>query len=152
MVSAWLLPAGVSMPSFWLGLLLIILFALRLGWLPSGGSHGFSSVILPAITLGAGQAGHLTRITRSSMLEVIRQDYLRTARAKGVSERVVIYKHALKNALIPIITIFGSTLGNAFGGAVAIETVCLARCGTLDCVCNNHRDIPLQRDASCYLP
>jgi len=120
MVTAML---GLSMPSFWLGLLLIILFSLKLGLLPSGGSDGFSSMILPAITLGAGQAGNLTRITRSSMLEVIRQDYLRTARAKGVSENKVIYKHALKNALIPIITIFGSTLGNALGGAVAIETV-----------------------------
>ncbi len=114
---------GLSMPSFWLGLLLIIGFSLKLGLLPSGGSAGFASVILPAITLGAGQAGNLTRITRSSMLEVIRQDYLRTARAKGVNEKKVIYKHALKNALIPIITIFGSTLGNALGGAVAIETV-----------------------------
>src|SRR5690606_20356898 len=99
------------------------LFSLKLGWLPSGGSTGITSLILPAVTLGAAQAGNLTRITRSSMLEVIRQDYLRTARAKGVSENKVIYKHALKNALIPIITIFGSTLGNAFGGAVAIETV-----------------------------
>lgn len=114
---------GVSMPSFWLGLLLILLFSLRLGWLPSGGSSGFASIILPAVTLGAAQAGNLTRITRSSMLEVIRQDYLRTARAKGVSERDVINKHALKNALIPIITILGSTFGNALGGAVVIETV-----------------------------
>jgi len=114
---------GVSMPAFWLGLLLILLFSLKLGWLPSGGSAGFLSIILPAITLGAAQAGNLTRITRSSMLEVIRQDYLRTARAKGVSERNVINKHALKNALIPIITILGSTFGNALGGAVVIETV-----------------------------
>ncbi len=111
------------MPAFWLGILLILLFSLKLGWLPSGGSSGFSSIILPALTLGAAQAGNLTRITRSSMLEVIRQDYLRTARAKGVSERHVINKHALKNALIPIITILGSTFGNALGGAVVIETV-----------------------------
>ena len=114
---------GVSMPAFWLGLLLILLFSLKLGWMPSGGSSGFISIILPAITLGAAQAGNLTRITRSSMLEVIRQDYLRTARAKGVNERNVINKHALKNALIPIITILGSTFGNALGGAVVIETV-----------------------------
>lgn len=114
---------GVSMPAFWLGLLLILLFSLKLGWMPSGGSSGFISIILPAITLGAAQAGNLTRITRSSMLEVIRQDYLRTARAKGVNERTVINKHALKNALIPIITILGSTFGNALGGAVVIETV-----------------------------
>ena len=114
---------GVSMPAFWLGILLILLFSLKLGWLPSGGSSGFSSIIVPALTLGTAQAGNLTRITRSSMLEVIRQDYLRTARAKGVSERHVINKHALKNALIPIITILGSTFGNALGGAVVIETV-----------------------------
>lgn len=114
---------GVSMPAFWLGILLILLFSLKLGWLPSGGSSSFKSIILPALTLGTAQAGNLTRITRSSMLEVIRQDYLRTARAKGVSERHVIYKHALKNALIPIITILGSTFGNALGGAVVIETV-----------------------------
>lgn len=96
MVAAML---GVSMPSFWLGLLLIIAFSLNLGWFPSGGSGGLAFIILPAITLGAGQAGHMTRITRSSMLDVIRQDYLRTARAKGVSEKQVIRKHALKNAL-----------------------------------------------------
>lgn len=120
MVTAML---GLSMPGFWLGLLLILFFSHQLGWLPSGGSDGFASLILPAIALGAGQAGSLTRITRSSMLDVIRQDYLRTARAKGVSEKVVIRKHALKNALIPIITVFGSTLGNLLGGAVAIETV-----------------------------
>lgn len=114
---------GVSMPAFWLGLLLILLFSLKLGMLPSGGSEGLASMILPALTLGTAQAGNLTRITRSSMLEVIRQDYLRTARAKGVSEKSVINKHALKNALIPIITILGSTFGNALGGAVVIETV-----------------------------
>lgn len=120
MVTAML---GLSMPGFWLGLLLILFFSHQLGWFPSGGSSGFVSLILPAIALGAGQAGSLTRITRSSMLDVIRQDYLRTARAKGVSEKMVIRKHALKNALIPIITVFGSTLGNLLGGAVAIETV-----------------------------
>ena len=122
-VSMVLSMLGMSMPAFWLGLLLIIVFSLQFGWFPSGGSTGWISLVLPAITLGMGQAGNLTRITRSSMLEVIRQDYLRTARAKGVPEKTVIRKHALKNALIPIITVFGSTLGNALGGAVAIETV-----------------------------
>ena len=120
MVTAML---GVSMPGFWLGLLLIMWFSLKLGWFPSGGDGSFKYLVLPAIALGAGQAGSLTRITRSSMLDVIRQDYLRTARAKGVSEKQVIRKHALKNALIPIITVFGSTFGNLLGGAVAIETV-----------------------------
>lgn len=133
---------GVSMPGFWLGLLLIMWFA-PLG-LPSGGSGSFVHLILPAIALGAGQAGSLTRITRSSMLDVIRQDYLRTARAKGVSEKQVIRKHALKNALIPIITVFGSTLGNLLGGAVAIETVfSWPGIGRLTVNAVNQRDITL---------
>ena len=114
---------GVSMPAFWMALLLILLFSSKLGILPSGGDNGFASLIMPAIALGTSQAGSLTRITRSGMLDVLSSDYLRTARAKGVPEKTVIRKHALKNALIPIITIFGSNLGNALGGAVAIETV-----------------------------
>ncbi len=114
---------GLSMPNFWLGLLLIILFALKLGWFPSGGNVGFKSIILPAFTVGAGLAALLTRTTRSSMLDVIRQDYLRTARAKGVPEKVIIRKHALRNALIPIITIFGVQFSNVLGGSVLAETV-----------------------------
>lgn len=141
MVTAML---GLSMPGFWLGLLLILFFSHQLGWLPSGGSGGIVHLILPAIALGAGQAGSLTRITRSSMLDVIRQDYLRTARAKGVSEKMVIRKHALKNALIPIITVFGSTLGNLLGGAVAIETVfSWPGIGRLTVSAINTRDITL---------
>lgn len=114
---------GLSMPNFWLGLLLIILFSLKLHWFPSGGNNGFKSIILPAFTVGAGLAALLTRTTRSSMLDVIRQDYLRTARAKGVSEKNVIRKHALRNALIPIITIFGVQFSNVLGGSVLAETV-----------------------------
>ncbi len=114
---------GLSMPNFWLGLLLIILFALKLGWFPSGGNVGFKSIILPAFTVGAGLAALLTRTTRSSMLDVIRQDYLRTARAKGVPEKTIIRKHALRNALIPIITIFGVQFSNVLGGSVLAETV-----------------------------
>jgi len=114
---------GLSMPNFWLGLLLMLLFALKLGWFPSGGAEGFASVILPAVTVGVGLAALLTRTTRSSMLDVLRQDYLRTARAKGVSERKVIYHHALRNALIPIITIFGVQFSNVLGGSVLAETV-----------------------------
>ena len=114
---------GLSMPNFWLGLLLIILFALKLGWFPSGGNVGFKSIILPAFTVGASLAALLTRTTRSSMLDVIRQDYLRTARAKGVPERTIIRKHALRNALIPIITIFGVQFSNVLGGSVLAETV-----------------------------
>lgn len=141
MVTAML---GLSMPGFWLGLLLILFFSHQLGWLPSGGSGGIVHLILPALALGAGQAGSLTRITRSSMLDVIRQEYLRTARAKGVSEKMVIRKHALKNALIPIITVFGSTLGNLLGGAVAIETVfSWPGIGRLTVSAINTRDITL---------
>lgn len=114
---------GLSMPNFWLGLLLIILFSLKLGWFPSGGNEGFKSIVLPAFTVGAGLAALLTRTTRSSMLDVIRQDYLRTARAKGVPERTIIRKHALRNALIPIITIFGVQFSNVLGGSVLAETV-----------------------------
>ena len=135
---------SVSMPAFWLGLLLIFALSYRIKIFPSGGSGTFKHLILPALTLGTEQAGNLTRITRSSMLDVIRQDYLRTARAKGVSEKQVIRKHALKNALIPIITVLGSTLGNAFGGAVAIETVfAWPGIGRLTVAAINSRDMTL---------
>ena len=114
---------GLSMPNFWLGLLLMLLFSLKLGWFPRGGAEGFRSVVLPAVTVGVVLAALLTRTTRSSMLDVLRQDYLRTARAKGVSERKVVYHHALRNALIPIITIFGVQFSNVLGGSVLAETV-----------------------------
>ncbi|WP_067517454.1 nickel ABC transporter permease [Endozoicomonas ascidiicola] len=114
---------GVSMPNFWLGLMMILLFAVNLGWVPSGGYSSWSSLIMPAITLGTGSAAIITRMTRSSMLEVIRQDYIRTARAKGVAENLVINRHALKNALIPVITVIGLQFGMLLGGAVLTETV-----------------------------
>ena len=114
---------GVSMPTFWLGLLLMLLFSLKLHWFPSGGTKGFASLVLPSITMGLNLAATMTRTTRSSMLDVLRADYLRTARAKGVSERKVILKHALKNALIPMITVFGSAFSYVLGGAVLVETV-----------------------------
>ncbi len=135
---------GLSIPNFWLGLMLIIAFALTLGWFPSIGNEGFRSIVLPAITLGTGHAALLTRTTRSCMLEVIRQDYLRTARAKGVSEGKVIRKHALKNALIPIITVMGTQLGLALGGAVLTETVfAWPGVGRLVVDAINARDIPM---------
>ncbi|WP_448820368.1 nickel ABC transporter permease [Cetobacterium sp.] len=114
---------GVSMPVFWLGLMLILAFSVHLRWLPSGGFDGLKSLILPSITLGVGSAAIITRMTRSSMLEVIRQDYIRTARAKGVAEKVVVNKHALKNALIPVITVVGLQFGGLLGGAVLTESV-----------------------------
>lgn len=114
---------GVATPNFWLGLMLILLFSVKLGWLPGGGMDGIKSLLLPAFTLGTGHAGLYTRITRSSMLEVIRQDYIRTARAKGLAEKVVILKHALKNSLIPIITVIGGQFGHSLGGAIVTEQV-----------------------------
>jgi peptide/nickel transport system permease protein len=114
---------GVSMPNFWLGLLLILLFSLHLGWLPVFGRGGIEHLILPAITLGTGMAAITTRLVRSSMLEVLRQDYIRTARAKGLNEKTVIGKHALKNALIPVVTVVGLQFGFLLEGAVIVEVI-----------------------------
>lgn len=115
---------GLSMPNYWLGLMLAVLFSQKLHWLPSGGDlQGIKSLILPAFTVGTGLMATMTRTTRSSMLDVIRQDYLRTARAKGVPEKKVINVHALRNALIPIITVIGTEMGKALGGAVVTENV-----------------------------
>lgn len=114
---------GLAMPNFWLGLLLIMLFAVNLNWLPATGAVGLKSLILPAITCGTGNMAALTRITRSSMLDVLKQDYLRTARAKGQSERKIITYHALKNAQIPIVTQIGIQMSTLIGGAVLTERV-----------------------------
>ena len=114
---------GVAAPVFWLALMLQLLFAVHLGWLPATGRGTFRHLILPAITLGLASAGLIARITRSSMLEVLRQDFITTARAKGLAEKVVVYKHAFKNALIPVVTIMGLQFGILLGGAVLTETV-----------------------------
>ena len=114
---------GISMPIFWLGLLLILIFAVKLHWLPSGGTGTLRHLILPAIALGSASAAVIARMTRASMLEVTRQDYIRTARATGYRERVVIFRHALKNAMIPVLTVFGLEFGYMLGGAVLTETV-----------------------------
>ena len=124
---------GVSIPSFWFGLMLILLFGLRLGWLPTGGMREnfdkfafidrLRHIILPAFVLAFGSMASKMRYMRSSMLEVIRQDYIRTARSKGLSNRVVIWKHAFRNALLPIITLLGMLIPNLIGGAVTVETV-----------------------------
>jgi len=115
---------GVSLPIFWLGLLLILLFSVYLGWLPSSGmDHGFTSLILPSVALGANYMANIMRTTRSSMLEAIRQDYVRTARSKGLSRGVVILRHALPNALMPTITVVGMNVGALLGGVVLTETV-----------------------------
>ena len=111
------------MPNFWIGLLLIILFSVQLKWLPASGASGWESVILPAITCGTGNMAALTRTTRSAMLDTLRQDYLRTARSKGAPERVVIWKHALRNAQIPIVTQIGNQCAALIGGALVTERV-----------------------------
>ena len=114
---------GVSMPPFWLGLLLILVFSVNLDVLPSSGVKTWDCWILPTITLGTAVAGIIMRMTRSSMLDVIRQDYIRTARAKGQKELVVILKHEFRNALIPIITVIGVQFGTLMAGAVLCENI-----------------------------
>ena len=135
---------GLAMPHFWLGLLLIIVFSLKLQWFPSGGDQTLSSIVLPAITIGTGLMATLTRTTRSSMLDVLKQEYLRTARAKGIPEKVVVMSHALRNALIPIITIIGTQLAGVLGGSVLTETVfAWPGVGRLIVDSLNMRDTPL---------
>jgi ABC-type dipeptide/oligopeptide/nickel transport system permease component len=114
---------GVSIPAFWLGLLLMLVFALWLDLLPSAGAGSWKNIILPGITLATWSLGTVARMTRASMIEVIGSDYIRTARAKGLGEATVVWSHALRNALIPIITMIGLRLGYMMGGAVATETV-----------------------------
>ncbi|MFN4189717.1 MAG: ABC transporter permease [Pseudothermotoga sp.] len=114
---------GVSMPIFWLGILLIIIFAVTLGWLPSGGKGGIEHIILPAITLGLATSAIIARMTRASMLEILNQDYVRTAKSFGLSKRRIVYKYVLRNALIPIITVIGLQFGYLLGGAVLTESV-----------------------------
>ena len=115
--------AGFTVPSFVLGLLLVLVFAVRLGWLPSGGEDSWRSAILPVITLGLGGAGILARFTRSAMLEVLGQHYIRTASAKGVPWRLVVRAHALPNAAIPTVTVVGFMVGSLIAGAVVVESV-----------------------------
>jgi peptide/nickel transport system permease protein len=115
--------AGISTPIFWSGLLLILLFSVRLEWLPAGGTGSLRHLVLPAVSLGLFGAGVLARQTRSGMLEVLGQDFVRTARAKGLPERAVVVKHALKNALIPVVTVLGDQFGRLLGGAILTETV-----------------------------
>ncbi len=142
---------GVSAPSFWKGLLLMLIFAYLLGWLPASGmgesffsADGLKRMIMPAITLGTGTAAVMARMTRSSMLEVLNQDYIRTARSKGLSERNVVYRHALRNALIPVVTLIGLQLGVLMGGAVITEQVfAWPGVGTLVINGINARDYPM---------
>jgi len=147
---------GISIPSFWLGLALILVFSVQLGWLPSGGytplwedvGQGLRTLILPAVSLGSMQAALIARMTRSSMLEVLRQDYVRTAKAKGVQDWWVIVKHALKNAMIPVITTIGTAFGVLLGGAVVVEIVfTYPGLGRLVVLAVQRRDYPLVQGA-----
>ncbi|TVP82146.1 MAG: ABC transporter permease [Alkalicoccus sp.] len=139
---------GLSMPNFWLGLMLIQYFALNIDWLPVSGWGTPQSIILPVITLGTAGAAIIARMTRSSMLEVIHQDYIRTARAKGVKERYVVYKHALRNALIPVVTVVGLQFGVLLGGAVLTETVfAINGLGRLVVEAIGQRDFPIVQGA-----
>ena len=114
---------GASMPNFWQGIMMILLFSVYLGWLPASGFDSPICWIMPAMTIGTSTAASIMRMTRSSMLEVIRQDYIRTARSKGLKQKKVIYVHALKNALLPVITLMGLRLGGMIGGSVFVENV-----------------------------
>jgi peptide/nickel transport system permease protein len=142
---------GLSMPNFWMGLVLIDWFAIGGDWLPewmkmrpSGWGDSWRQIILPVVTLGTGGAAIIARMTRSSMLEVIGQDYIRTARAKGLSDRIVTYRHALKNALIPVITVVGLEFGAFLGGAVITETIfAINGMGRLTIQAIQTRDFPI---------
>jgi ABC-type dipeptide/oligopeptide/nickel transport system permease component len=135
---------GVSMPVFWLGLMLMLLFSVGLGWLPSSGAGTPAQLVLPALALGSASTAIIARQTRSGLLEVLGQDYVRTARAKGLTERVVLVRHALKNALIPTITVAGLQVGFLMGGSVLAETV-FARPGLGRLLVDSiaRRDIPV---------
>ena len=143
---------GISIPSFWLAMLLVLLFSVRLGWLPAMGIGGLKYYILPALAGCTGGIATLARQTRSSMLDVIRSDYITTARAKGVPENKVITKHALKNALIPIITVIGNQFGMHVGGTMVIETIfSIPGMGTLIVTAVNQRDYPVVQSGAIFL-
>ncbi len=112
-----------SIPAFWLGLMMILFFSLKLGWLPAVGADSWRNFIMPSATLAAAQLATMIRMTRSTMLEVIRQDYIRTAKAKGATQMRVVFKHALRNALLPVVTVIGIGFGNLLGGALIVESV-----------------------------
>ena len=135
--------SGISMPSFWVGFLLIMAFAVKLGWLPTTGASGWSSFILPAVTLGVHIAAVVARFTRSSIIETMQEDYVRTARAKGLTEKVVIWKHAFRNSLLSVVTVVGLQFGFLLGGAVVAEAVfAFPGLGSLLIESVNYRDYP----------
>ena len=140
---------GQSMPSYWLGIMLILLFAVRLGWLPAAGRGSLLSVVLPAVTLAAYSTARLARVVRSEMLEVLGREFVRTAESKGLRPLAVLRKHALRNALIPVVTLLGLELGFLLGGAIIVESVfAWPGVGSLVIQAVNNRDYPVvQADA-----
>lgn len=139
-------------PGFWLGFMLLILFSLKLGWLPSFGASTLRHFVLPTVTVSLTSAAGLLRLTRSAMLETIRQEYIRTARAKGASERRVIWKHALRNALMPVVTTLGGGFGASLGGAIIAETVfSMPGMGTLITTAIRQKDIPVVMGSTLFL-
>lgn len=141
-----------SIPGFWLGLMLLLLFSLKLGWLPSFGASSLKHFILPTLTVSLTSAAGLLRLTRSAMLETIRQEYIRTAKAKGASSRRIIWKHALRNALLPVVTTLGTSFGASLGGAIIAETVfAMPGMGTLITTAIRQKDIPVVMGATLFL-
>ena len=141
-----------SVPSFWLGMMLMLIFSLKLGWLPSNGIDTWRHYILPMLAIGLPYAAYELRFTRSTMLESIRQDYVRTCRAKGGEERIVIWKHALKNALLPVITVTGNNFGGLLGGAMITETVySIPGLGTQLVNAIKTKDIPIVMGTTLFL-
>ena len=139
-------------PGFWLGLMLMMLFSLKLGWLPSYGAESLKNFILPTLTVSMTSAAGLLRLTRSAMLETIRQEYIRTAKAKGASKKRIIIKHALRNALMPVVTTLGTSFGASLGGAIIAETVfAMPGMGTLITTAIRQKDIPMVMGSTMFL-
>lgn len=139
-------------PGFWLGLMLMMLFSLKLGWLPSYGAESLKNFILPTLTVSMTPAAGLLRLTRSAMLETIRQEYIRTAKAKGASKKRIIIKHALRNALMPVVTTLGTSFGASLGGAIIAETVfAMPGMGTLITTAIRQKDIPMVMGSTLFL-
>lgn len=135
--------SGISIPSFWLGFLLIMLFSVKLKWLPTTGASSWKSFILPSVTLGVAIAAIIARFTRSSIVETLKEDYVRTARAKGLKENIVIWRHAFRNSLISVVTVVGLRFGFLLGGSVVAEAVfAFPGLGTLLVESVNYRDYP----------
>ena len=143
---------GISAPSFWMAVILQIVFALTLKWFPLSGIKTWQAFVLPTVALGVRYAASIARVTRTSMLEVLSQDFMRTAEAKGISKWVIILKHGLRNALIPIITIAGTQLGDIFTGSILIESIfAMPGMGKLLLDAINARDLPLIQGGVMYI-